>query len=215
MDQCLDCGLATSRLQPRHRRALARRSCSVPWGNRHSCVMSMMLPIGRPRVRRSLSLVGVLMVAVSVLASCGGADKFELTLRARDDDGSSPVRVERHWLAADGRHATSPENSGTFPVDAVAELGNVECAGQRWLRVPFSVLGPELASRDDSFELKIDDGNRLMLDPQSAVTAGLGETSCFEETGRWQGTAGDLQNHAGTFNIHYDSIQTVLRLVED
>lgn len=175
----------------------------------------MMLPIGRFRVRRSLPLVSVLMVAVSVLGSCRGADKFELTLQARDDDGSSPIRVERHWLAADGRHATSPENSGTFPVDSAAELGNVDCGGQNWHRVGFSVLGPKPASRDDSFELKIEDGNRLTLDPQTAVLVFFPETSCFEEAGRWKGTAGDLRSHAGTFTIHYDSIQTVLRLVED
>ena len=79
----------------------------------------------------------------------------------------------------------------------------------------FQVLSPEQASRDYSFELKFDDGNRLTLHPQTAVLVNLYETDCFEETGRWQGTAGGLRNHEGTFTMHYDSIQTVLRFVED
>ncbi len=179
--------------------------------------MFLILPIGRHRPRRSSPLVGAFSVGVSLLVACGGAEKFELTLRIRDYDGSR-VYVERQWLAGDGRQATSPANSGTFPGGATFDIGDVECGGQRWPRQFFSVLGPEPASADDSFELKVDDGNRLMLDPQTEVIVdggtGVG-TECFEETGRWQGTAGDLQNHVGTFNIHYDSIQTVLRLVED
>jgi hypothetical protein len=41
------------------------------------------------------------------------------------------------------------------------------------------------------------------------------ETDCFDEAGRWKGTAGHLRNHEGTFTMHYDSIQTVLQIVED
>jgi hypothetical protein len=176
-----------------------------------------MPPIGKRRARHNSSLVVVLSVALSVLASCGGAKKFELTLRTRDDDSVLPAYVDRHWLAADGRHATGPEYSNTFPANPVLQFGEVDCGGQKWVRSYFFVLGPELASQDDSAELTIDDGNSLSLDPQTAVGlfTGSGGGSCFEETGRWQGTAGDLRNHEGTFTMHYDSIQTVLRLVED
>jgi hypothetical protein len=168
--------------------------------------------------RRHSLLVGVFWMAATALASCGGAEKFELTLQARDDNGSPFINVERQWLADDGRHATSPANSGTFPVNTNFDFGNVECGGQKYVRRYFSALGPELASGDHAFELTIDDGNRLTLDPQRALDVIDGttpEAACFEESGRWRGTAGDLQNRTGTFSLHYDTIQTVLRLVED
>jgi hypothetical protein len=174
-----------------------------------------MLSIGKHRSRRNLSLLGVFCVAIGVLASCGGAEKFELVLRSRADDGTSPM-LEHQWLSADGRHALSPEISSSFQVQLHWNYGDVECGGQRMVRHGFAELGSELASKDDSFDLKIDDGNDLRLDPQTAVTVddGAGRL-CFEETGRWQGTAGDLRNHTGTFIIQYDTIQTVLRLIED
>jgi hypothetical protein len=170
------------------------------------------------RTRRNSSLFVVFSVALSLVVSCGGADKFDLTLQARDDDGSPFINIERQWLADDGRHATSGANSGTFPVNMNFDFGNVECGGQKYVRRYFSVLGSELASGDHAFELTIDDGNRLRLDPQRALDVIDGttpEASCFEESGRWRGTAGDLQNRTGSFTIHYDSIQTVLRLIED
>ena len=177
--------------------------------------MSVMPPIGK-RGRRDSSLVAVVALTLSLVASCKGADKFELTLRGRDDASSSPTH-QLQWRAADGRHATSPEY-WVFPDGTGSEFGNVDCGGQSWVRSYFSVLGPELASRDDSYELKIDDGKGLMLDPQTEVfvSGGTGGgTACFEETGRWEGTTGDVLNRTGTFTLHYDSIQTVLRLVED
>ena len=39
---------------------------------------------GNHRARRISSLVGAFSVAVSLLVSCGGAEKFNLTLRVRD-----------------------------------------------------------------------------------------------------------------------------------
>jgi hypothetical protein len=166
------------------------------------------------RARRSSSLVGLFSVAVSLLVSCGGAEKFELTLRSRYYDSASTNPLETQWLTADGRHATSPGGSDPFRGGAEAEVGAVECGGQRWPRHFFTVLGPA-PSRDNSFELKFDDGNRLTLDPESAVMVYLYDVDCFEEAGRWKGTAADLRNHGGTFTLHYDSIQTVLRIVED
>jgi hypothetical protein len=178
--------------------------------------VSVMLSIGKHRSRRrNLSLLGVFCVAISVLASCGGAEKFELVLRSRADDGSSQT-LEHQWLSADGRHATSPEISSSFQVRLDFDYGDVECGGQRMLRHGFAEWGSQLASKDDSFDLKIDDGNGLRLDPQTAVTVDDGAGPlCFEETGRWRGTAGDLRNHEGTFTMHYDTIQTTLHLVED
>lgn len=170
---------------------------------------------GKHGARRISSLVGAFSVAVSLLVSCSRVEKFDVTLRVRDYDGSSAINVDRQWLAADGRHATSPADPGPFPADATFDFGDPECGGQSWPRHAFIVLGPAPASRDDSFELKIDDGNRLTLDPQTAVVASFDQIDCFEETGRWRGTAGDLRDHEGTFTVHYDSIQTVLHLVED
>jgi hypothetical protein len=74
--------------------------------------------------------LGVVFVAVSVLASCGSPDRFELTLRARDDNGQSLLYVDRVWVAADGRHATSPPNSGVFNPDPKMDFGEVECGAR-------------------------------------------------------------------------------------
>lgn len=168
---------------------------------------------GKHRVRRRTSLVGVFSVAVSLLVSCGGSEKFELMLRTRDN-GAWNFYLERQWRAADGRHAVSLDVRGLILADAKVGVGDAECGGQRWPRHFFSVLSPA-TTRDDSFELKVDDGNSLTLDPQTAVVVSSYETNCFEETGRWKGTAGQLRDHKGTFTMHYDSIQTVLRIVED
>jgi hypothetical protein len=176
----------------------------------------MMLPIGS-RGRGRSSQVCVFILGLCVLASCGGADKFELTLRARDATGSMPPVLERHWLTSDGRHATSPPVSGEMYV-AEPKFRDAECGGKKWLRRYVQVWGPEMEPVENSFELKLDDGDSVTLDPQTAVRvadATGDETACYDEVGRWQGTAGDLRNHTGTFTIHYDSIQTVLRLVED
>lgn len=172
---------------------------------------------GKHRARRISSLVGAFSVVVSLTVSCGGAKKFDLTLRVRDYDGASAVNLELQWLAADGRHATSPPISGLFPIGGTVDIGAVDCGGQRWPRRFSQVLGLEQAPPGYSFELEIDDGNRLTLDPQRAVVVSspYQEIDCLEETGRWQGTAGHMRNHEGTFTMHYDSIQTTLRLVED
>ena len=175
--------------------------------------MSLMPAAGTRLSRRCTSLVGVFAVAASLIVTCGGSERFELTLRTRDYNGGRTSSLDRQWRTADGRHAVSLDVPGLFLSDGKAEVGDVECGGQSWPRHSFSVLNPA-HTRDDSFELAVDDGNHLTLDPQTAVMVTSTETNCFEETGRWRGTAGHVRNHEGTFTMHYDSIQTVLRIVE-
>ncbi len=166
--------------------------------------------------RRRSVLTAVGMLLVGVLASCAGTDKYALTLRARDDDGNSFINIERHWLAADGRHASSPPNSATFRLASSPIFGDVECGGEKLQRRYARISNTELVKF--SFELQVDDGNVLTLVPQKIVRVAARSTpwaSCVEASGRWEGTAGNLRGQTGTFTIHYDSIQTVLRLVED
>ena len=176
--------------------------------------MSLTSARGKHRARRCSSLVGVLSVAASLLMACGASEKFELTLRTRDYCCERTSSLDHQWRTADGRNAVSPDIPGLFLPGGETEVGDVECGGQRWPRHFFSVLSPA-QTRDHSFELEVEDGNRLTLDPQTAVMVSSTETNCFEETGRWKGTAGHVRNHEGTFSMHYDSLQTVLRIVED
>ena len=76
-----------------------------------------------------------------------------------------------------------------------------------------------LPPRDESFELTFDGGDTLRLEGATGVWAtesnlDYGPT-CFEANGRWRGAAGELEGRTGRFTIAYDSVQTILRLVED
>ena len=202
--------------------------------------MSLMSPTRARRSRRNALVASVLSATLGTLGSCGGADRFELTLRARDAEAGSPgscleygdsyefdetlaaeiVRCslftrDRRWAAADGRRAISPVPNGTVYITAPV-FGDVVCGGEEMAGRWWSKSGPELPAGDDSFELEIDDGNSLLLAQQTGVWASdYDELLCFEGAGHWRGTAGELLDRTGTFTIRYDSIQTVLRLVED
>jgi hypothetical protein len=168
-----------------------------------------MIPLRPHHGRQGCLLAGFLAVALSTLGSCD-ADRFELTLRSRD--GLSLSSLERPWLAADGRRATSPAYTVRFL--SAPTFGDVECGGRQWTRRYFSIASAALGP----YELEIDGGSRLTLDPQTAVEVSDGtgtETACFEEVGLWRGTAGDVVDRTGRFTLHFDSIQAVLRLVED
>jgi hypothetical protein len=194
--------------------------------------------------RRSFpSLLGALACGVTLLVSCDAVNKFQLTLRSRGFDGvafatetppcpqaenACPANFsESSWVAADGRtaialaHTTffradeSPDVSESQRFDDQYYYGNVACGGQDYKLRYYRKLDPKTRP-NGAFELDVDDGNRLTLKPQSVVSVEDGrDTLCFEEEGTWRGTAGEVRNKTGTFNLRYDSIETVLELVED
>ncbi len=194
------------------------------------------------RGRSSSLLPGVVVVGVTFLASCAGGRRFELTLRFRGFDGVAFATANRcpqadttcpasfsesSWVAADGRTATAPAHTVVFRADGSPDkrpsqkfddqyyYDDVACGGQEY-KQRYYRKSPPKTGPNGAFEVEIDDGNRLTIDPTTAVSVETGRyTLCFEEVGTWRGTAGDLRNHTGTFNLHYDSIQTVLRLVEN
>jgi hypothetical protein len=186
-------------------------------------------------------LASLLVASFGLLTSCGGGDRFELTLRARDANAMSfancpgglvnvtpgaslPSDVyrcedtfeERRWVTSDGGRAITPAHIEVRFVSDVVALTDVVCGGKGLGSLSGWESGPGLTAFDASFELRIDDGNTLMLDQQTGVWVDwVDVVECFETAGRWRGTAGQVRGRTGSFTIRYDSIQTVIKLVED
>ena len=124
VDQRPDRRLAPHRMQPRHGRALLRRASSVARIDRDAGVVLLMRPSLAPGGQHNHWLAVAVPIALSTLAGCGGGDRFELTLRARDAVGSredpqcslrGPVRSPRrsHCRRTSARAcSTSGEHSG-------------------------------------------------------------------------------------------------------
>ena len=123
------------------------------------------------------------------------------------------VFKELEWVTSDGGRAITPaQTEHTFTLFSFA---GVVCGGKDLGQMGRWESGPGLPADDDSFELRIADGSTLMLDQETGLWGAYDEMKCFETAGRWRGTAGRLKDHTGTFTILYDSIQTVIKLVED
>jgi hypothetical protein len=184
------------------------------------------------RSGRSICLLGALVVA-----SCGGSHRFGLTLLTREIDGAlnmtcSPtngpsgnhpppdglelcalVFNELQWVTSDGGRAMTPAHTEhTFTLYAFA---GVVCGGKDLGQMERWESGPGLPADDDSFELRLADGNTLMLDQKTGLWGIFDEMKCYQTAGRWRGTAGRLKDRTGTFTILYDSIQIAIKLVED
>ena len=202
-----------------------------------------MRPILAPGGQHNHWLAIAVSIALSTLACCGGGDRFELTLRARDavgsrEDpqcvyGSQSVRRDEslpsdnrtcvlkfgqaQWRAADRRRAINQADDVLW-FRARPEQDDVVCGGQAVVQQ--AVWDSEvLPARDESFELTFDGGDMVLLEAATGVWASTSTADyglkCFEANGRWRGEAGELKGRTGRFTILYDSIQTVMRLVED
>lgn len=196
-----------------------------------------------PGGRHHAWLVVAVPIALTTLACSGSGGSFELTLRTRDAvgsredpqciygnesvrrDESSPSDIRTcvldfgrtQWRAADGRRAINRPNDLLW-FRAQPEQDDVVCGGQAVVQ-QYVWDSEEMPARDESFELTFDGGDSLRLEGATGVWASASSLyygpKCFEATGRWRGAAGELQGRTGRFTIVYDSVQTVLRLVED
>lgn len=188
-----------------------------------------------------LRRLAVLAIAMNSIASCGNPDKLDVMLRSRDGfgkssgectywlDGPHPARywvserhieattkcvgttVERHWVAVDGRQATSPGETGPVYFSSYL-MDPVECNGRKlglkesWFK--WRIVGAGL-------DMQFDDGTAVAFHDERGMAVYDGSNiNCSEATGQWVGTAGELKGRAGTYTSVYDSIQTVLHLVE-
>lgn len=179
-----------------------------------------------------LSLLAILAITMNSIVSCGVGDKLDVTLRSRDRFGDPlsgcnlwldephaetttecvDTALERQWVDADGRRATSPTASGSVYFSSML-TGPVVCNGHP-LTVDEAWFKWRAAGRD--IDMQFEDGDAMTLyDEQGMAVNHLDYISCSETTGRWRGTAGSLLGRAGTYTSVYDSIQTVLHLVEE
>jgi hypothetical protein len=180
----------------------------------------------------------VITLALVAVLSCGGDDEFALTLRTRDPDGAlqwgdkcsdpfsdyakrsgAPLQCvssvnEQRWVAEDGRRALSPAHTATIFFRA-GTFGTVMCNEESAIKYWFAT-SPEQPS-EESFDLEFDDGDAVTLHSQAGLWTleVIGPPVCSEVTGTWVGTAGEPKGRTGTYRMVYDSIQTVLHLVED
>ena len=175
---------------------------------------------------RTLALLGTVVVAsLSLLASCGGDGKLELTLISRMEPTSSDLscvdeRPEiyeqclevgpQQFVAVDGRRATVPARSTVRSWES-RESAEVVCAG-----TDFGYKSRATSDSPQELVLEFDDGSTLTMREESAMVVPASFVFlCFEARGRWQGTAGDMSGRTGTFEWFYDTIQTTLHLDED
>jgi hypothetical protein len=178
-----------------------------------------------------LRLLPMLAVAMSWSVSCGDADKLDITMRSRDGFGDPPTGctfwldelhaetttecvatpLERQWVDADGRPATSPTATGpvyfsSYLRDPVVCNGHPLTMDESWFK--WSADGGDI--------VRFDDGDAVTLyDERAIAIVHLDYVICSEATGTWRGTAGSLLGRTGTYRMVYDSIQTVLHLIED
>jgi hypothetical protein len=187
---------------------------------------------------RGVYVILALLLAVSVPASCSDGSGFEMTVRARDGSDGFPVwcsddtvltpigqpitcqfeRAERVWNDGGERKAIQPARTYflSFLNDPSPALGEYECGGRTLTNVWRTELDPVTTDRSDPLQLVMDDGSsiELSLVGQLDVT-GRTLDACQETWGTWHGTAGDLDGRTGTYTTVFDSVQTVLHLVED
>jgi len=190
-----------------------------------------------------LTFIVALLVVGALGAGCNENEKFELTVRLREPftlaeplphcflditvlpgSAESPGGAaqacsfganEHVWLGDDGSRAVVTTHAMTLFVTASAS-GTVECAG-RPIPIAWSVrLHPERLNDGDEFNVRTDDGSTLELVPETGLWATTPRETdrCFELSGTWRGVSGKLRDHAGTYTMVDDSIQTVLELVE-
>jgi hypothetical protein len=64
-------------------------------------------------------------------------------------------------------------------------------------------------------KVTLDDGSVLRLEQLSGIVAwNTTDVICFETSGTWTATAGELRGDHGEFRLFYNSIQSVMHLTE-
>jgi hypothetical protein len=122
---------------------------------------------------------------------------------------------ERVFVGANGQRAVEPAHVLSVQITNPTDR-NTTCGDEPYARVWAWNLVPGAPEVEDEFELETAEGSRITLDPHRGVwvAPGSGAIACSEIGGAWRGTSGDLRDHSGTFTMVYDSVQTLLRLVE-
>ena len=189
-----------------------------------------------------MTLIAAGLLVGALAAGCSNRDKFELAVRVRDvfewtepDAGcilnivqrretpESPSRPatrcsfqssEQLWSGDDGRHAVVATPAVTLYF-TVPTYGPVECGGRSIPGMWWFTLLPDRTPHAGVFEMQADEGSTIALEMEEGVWAGGALDSCVEMSGTWRGMAGNLRDRTGTYTWVDDSIQSVLRIVED
>jgi hypothetical protein len=187
-----------------------------------------------------LTAAGLLLGASGT--GCSDRDEFELAVRVRDGfewslphagcilntvelpaTAESPSRPgtrcnfqssEQQWSGDDGRHAVVATPAVTLYF-TVPTYGQIECGGGSIAGIWWYTLLPDRTPDAGVFEMQTDDGSTIALEMEEGVWASGELDSCVEMSGSWRGVAGNLRDRTGTYTIVDDSIESVLRIVED
>jgi hypothetical protein len=183
---------------------------------------------------RLTATVGLLVPLL--LSACAGGDNDDapIVVVSRDWRESSEAFRERagDFCEETGRntfecllepgareyHAVGAERATlSFPSSSIrGSWGNelrVRCAGQEFIK-PFVNRYMALAPRAES-RLDFEDGSAARLNLEQGLVVddqSIAGDQCWEETGSWEGTAGDLVGRSGTYTHVYDSLQMTLTL---
>jgi hypothetical protein len=125
--------------------------------------------------------------------------------------------AERVWTSSDGQRAVSPAHVA-FELVSYISRDTISCAGKpAVMAFWYQKMAANGATAENDQMLLEMGADVMLLQPDAGLwTVNIdGEYYCFDVTGRWRGTAGSLLRRTGTYTMVYDSIQTVLHLVED
>jgi hypothetical protein len=199
-------------------------------------------PAGRCRPAL-MTLIAAGLLVGAFAAGCSNRDKFELAVRARDvvEWGTrphtgcilNPVELpatpespsrrgtrcsfqssEHLWSGDDGRQAVVATRAVILYFTAPT-YGQVNCGGRSIAGVWWYTLLPDRTPDAGVVEMLTDEGSTIALDMEEGVWASGALDRCSELSGTWRGIAGNLRNRTGTYTMVDDSVQSVLRIVED
>jgi hypothetical protein len=164
---------------------------------------------------RSISVVRIAVVAITLGSACSGAPDEHRTFVNRNADRElicergnrcRYITSALTFRDADGDVATGRASEVSFhgiPLDAEAECGGVAKA---WLADSFRLENFELI---EPLQLVLTDGSSLQLMPEAAIAI---RNQCHDEVGRWEGVAGSLRGRSGTYRRIENTLQTELTL---
>lgn len=183
-----------------------------------------MLRVGHGWQRRLV----VALVLLLVGASCGSGSNEPLVLVSRQSlvpDQACIVVSGETTCTTSTLTASMRTNDGiaaelTFR-EATARIANTDapaatCGGRDYVRV--NLVQPQPDADLGIHDIEIADGRSLTLEPATWLSvqsyAADERDNCFEATGRWRGTGGDLLGRSGTYERVDNGLQARITLSE-
>jgi len=167
-------------------------------------------------LNKTLKRLGIVMALIVLASSCATNSSLDLRLVSRDrllsnTDCDSEDHCDTVWQRitfrdVDGEVVVSPGVTRSF--QRRSDFGSeVECDGGV-LRAPSGTSFLDYFEVSD-YGLVFEDDSSLALLPDTAFYV---DDDCYDERGRWEGTAGSYLGRSGTYRMTVGTLQTELTL---